>query len=228
MVVFGLALCLLLKMVPPPTATWSAAEIARFYAENSLQIRCGACISAWTSACMVPISIVIGIQMSRLERGRPIWSVLAVVGGALMSIWFALPPLFYGVAAFTPGRSPDVTAIMHELGVLSMVSTDQYYIFLWVAMAVFPLLRHNDAAHSPFPRWYGYFNAWMALLLEAGAIVFLTRTGPFAWNGLLPFWVPLSTFGIWWAITAALLLRALNTQATEAAELEPASAAVPA
>jgi hypothetical protein len=69
--------------------------------------------------------------------------------------------------------------------------------------------------HSPFPRWFGYFTAWTALMFEAGAIAFLTRTGPFAWNGLLVFWSPVLLFGAWMVVMIVLLFRALARQISE-------------
>ncbi len=47
-----------------------------------------------------------------------------------MSIPLVLPPIYWGVAAFTPTRAPEITAIMHELAMLTFVTTDQYYIFM--------------------------------------------------------------------------------------------------
>jgi hypothetical protein len=49
---------------------------------------------------------VIAVQIARQEKGRPIWALIAALGGALLSLMLVLPPLFWGVAAFTPGRSP--------------------------------------------------------------------------------------------------------------------------
>jgi hypothetical protein len=88
---------------------------------------------------------------------------------------------------------------------------------MWVAVVVICLLP-NRVVHSPFPRWYGYFTAWTALMFEAGAIAFLTRGGPFAWNGLLVFWSPLLLFGVWIGVTSTLLLKSLNKQIAEEAE----------
>src|SRR5205814_10630967 len=96
-----------------------------------------------------------------------------------------------------------------------LVTTDQYYIFMWVAVVVIAL-RASTVKNSPFPRWYGYFTLWTAVMFEAGAIAFLPRTGPFAWNGLLVFWSPLSLFGAWIAVTAFLLLKAIRRQQEEA------------
>lgn len=214
-VIYGIVLGYLLDMIPPPDATMSAAEIARWYADQDTEIKLGATIASYTSAFMLPLWAVIGIQISRQEKGRPIWAVMAVAGGAMMSIFLVLPPLFFGVAAYTPSRSAEVTALMHELGILTLVTTDQYYIFNWVAVIVI-CLRPQTARHSPFPRWFGYFSAWIATMFETGAIAFNTRTGPFAWNGLLVFWMPLTLFGLWIAVMSYLLLKALKLQRQDA------------
>jgi hypothetical protein len=221
--IYGLVLGLLLHMIPPPDATMSAVEIARWYSDHAFSIKVGATIASWTSAFMLPLWAVIGIQISRQEKGRPIWAVMAVAGGAMMSIFLVLPPLFWGVAAFTPSRSADTTAMMHELGVLTLTTTDQFYIFNWVAVVVI-CLRPQIAPHSPFPRWFGYFSAWIGMMFEAGAMAFNFRTGPFSWNGLLVFWSPLSLFGVWIGVMAYLLLRSLKLQRQDAlaAEENPA------
>jgi hypothetical protein len=229
--IYGAALLFLLHMVPPPDATKSSQEVAQFYSEHHDSIRVGATIASWTSAFMVPLFAVIVIQMHRQERGRPIWTVLTAMGGAMMSIFLVLPPLFWGVAAYTENRvDPEVTTLMHELGCLTLTTTDQYYIFAWVAIVVVSLAP-SSATNLPFPRWYGYFTAWTAFMFEAGAFAFLPRTGPFAWDGLLVFWSPLSLFGAWIGVTCYCLLKALNRQKEEEVREPaggPAAAAAPA
>jgi hypothetical protein len=210
-VVYGLVWWRLLHMMPPPTAKLSADEIARFYVHNSSDIKIGATICSWTSGFMVPIAVVVAVQIARHENGKPLWAAAALAGGALMSIPLVLPPIFWGVAAYTPTRAPEVTAIMHELAMLTFVTTDQYYIFMWVAIAVVALVP-NAPVHTPFPRWFGYYTAWTALMFEAGAIAFLTRSGPFAWNGLLAFWSPVVTFFTWMIVMAVLMFRAVGLQ----------------
>jgi hypothetical protein len=214
-IIYGAALLFLLHMVPPPSPNLSANEVADFYAKHHDSIRIGAVIASWTSAFMMPLSIVIAVQMARQETGRKVWSLMTICGGALMSIFLVLPPLFWGVAAFTPGRAPEITALMHELGCLTLTTTDQYYIFMWVAIVVICWIP-TTVTNSPFPRWFGYFTAWTAVMFEAGAFAFLPRTGPFDWRGLLVFWSPLTLFAAWIAVTATLLLKALNRQQAEA------------
>jgi hypothetical protein len=219
--IYGAALVFLLDMVPPPSPTLSANAIAHWYAARHTQIRIGAVIAGWTSAFMVPISIVVGVQMARQEGRGKVWSITTIVSGTLMSIFLVLPPLFWGVAAFTPHRDPQVTSIMHELGMLTLTTTDQYYVFMWVAVVVICFIP-TAVKHSPFPRWFGYLSAWIAVMFEAGAFAFLPRTGPFAWNGLLVFWFPLVLFGVWIGVMSYLLLTNIKRQRLDVSDAQHA------
>lgn len=211
LVIYALVLGLLFDMIPPPRATLSIQQISDWYAQRHTRIRAGAVIASWTSAFMLPLSVVIAVQIGRLERGRRVWSIAAGASGVMSSIFLVLPPLFWGVAAFTPSRDPQATALMHELGMLTLVTTVQYFIFMFVAIIVF-CFRTPTIPHSPFPRWFGYFTAWVAVMFEAGPIAFLTRTGPFAWDGLLVFWVPLALIVMWISVVVFLLFTAINQQ----------------
>lgn len=214
--IYGLALGFLLHMIGPPSATWSAQQVAQFYLENRISVRIGATIASWTSMFMLPLWAVIAAQIRRQETGTPIWTIMAATGGSLMGLFLALPPLFFGVAAFTPTRAPEITATMHELGLLTLVTTDQVYIFNWVAVAVI-CLAPQCARYSPFPRWFGYFTAFTGIAFEVGAFAFNFRSGPFSWNGLVVFWMPLTLFGLWILVTSALLLKSLKAQRLDAA-----------
>jgi hypothetical protein len=174
-----------------------------------------ASVAGWTSGFMVPLAVVVAIQISRHEKGKPVWSTAAIAGGAMMSVPLVQPPIFWGVAAVTPTRAPEIAAVMHQLAMLTFVTTDQYYIFMWVAIAVIALIP-NSVVHKPFPRWFGYYTAWTALMFETGAVAYLTRTGPFAWNGLLVFWLPTVTFFIWIVVFAVQLFTALAKQSQDA------------
>jgi hypothetical protein len=230
-VVFTLALIFLLQQVPTKNPSWSAEQVAAWYAENQGKITWGAVICGWTGAFMMPILAVLAVQMARVEGGWKVWSVLSLVSGALMSLFLALPPLFWGVAAYTaPRKDPEVTALMHELGTLTLTTTDQYYIFMWVGVTVIALRPATQLVkNNPFPRWWGYLSLWITIMFEAGAVAFVPRSGPFAWNGLLVFWSPLTLFGVWISIQSWLVFRSLRAQAADPdPELTPAAMVSPA
>ena len=226
LLIFLVSFVFLIKFVPLPPATWSADQVAAFYADNSVSIRIGSVICSWVAGFMIPLALVITVQMTRLERGWPIWSVLQLCGGCMMSLFLVLPPLFWGVAAFTPTRPPELTLLMHEFAALTLVTTDQFFIFQNVAIAVICLTTPADPL-SPLPRWVGYFTIWAAFMFELGAIGFLPRTGPFAWNGLFVFWFPLTIFGAWFLTMSVVpSARAGTTGARAARAMTPGARAV--
>jgi hypothetical protein len=49
-------------------------------------------------------------------------------------------------------------------------------------------------------------------MFELGAFGFIPRTGPFAWNGLFVFWIPLSIFCAWIIVASTLMLKAIGRQ----------------
>lgn len=213
--IYGLAYYFLIGLLPLPAATLSAEEVAAFYSVNSTSIRIGAAICSWTGGFMVPLAVVISAQMARLEKGFPIWSVLQLSGGIMMSIFLVLPPLFWGTAAYTPTRPPEVTLLMHEFANLTLVTTDQYFIFQYVAIGVVCLTQKVDR-NTPLFRWVGYLSLWAALVFEVGVAGFLPKTGPFAWNGLFVYWFPLTTFGLWILVMSVVLLRGVKRQSEHA------------
>jgi len=218
-VIFGVALGFLLRMIPPPSATQTAEQVKEWYLARQTPIKLGATITSWSSAFLLPFWAVIGIQIWREERGRPIWTVLSLMSGATMTIFLVLPPLCFGVAAFAPDRGADVTALMHQFGVLSLVTTDQFFVFGFAAIAVMCLLPRR-VEHSPFPRWFGWFTIWFTLMGEAGALAFNFKSAPFAWDGLFVFWIPFGVFGPWLIILAYLLIKSLKLQIADSTQAE--------
>lgn len=212
-VIFALAWVFLLGMTPPPSPTLGVDAVAQFYQDNATKIKLGAVVCSWVSASMVPITAVLAAQVYRLEikDGPPIWAMLTAVGGGLMSMFLVFPPILWGVAAFTPERAPETTYLLNQIANLTLTTTDQFYIFFQVAVSVVAFRYSNDPL-TAFPRWYAYFNLWVALLFEVGAFAFLTKTGPFAWDGLLVFWMPFVLFFTWIPVTCFILIKALKRQ----------------
>jgi hypothetical protein len=214
-IVYFIAFAFLLQQVPTKNPAWSAEQVSDWYTHNQTRIKWGAVIGGWSGAFMMPILAVVAIQMARVETGGfKIWSALSLVSGALMSLFLMLPPLFWGVAAYTaPRKNPEVTALMHELGTLTLTTTDQYYVFLWIAVTVICLRPATQLVpNNPFPRWWAWGSLWITIMFEAGAFAFVPRSGPLAWNGLLVYWSPLSLFGVWISIQCWLMFRALRRQ----------------
>ena len=107
-IVYIFAFAFLLQQVPLKNPEWSAEQVAQWYVHNQGKIKLGAVLTSWTGAFMMPILAVVAVQMARVETGGwKIWSALSLVSGAMMSLFLMLPPMFWGVAAYTaPARTP--------------------------------------------------------------------------------------------------------------------------
>jgi len=208
---FGYAFSQLLHMCPPPPPMLSPADVAAYYVKFASPMLVGAMLAAWFSGFTLPFVTVLSAQMIRTEGGLSVWSILQFAGGIMMGIFLVLPPIFWGAAAFHPDRIADVTAGINDIGIITMVTTDQYYMFQSVAVIVV-CLTSRAAADNPFPRWLGYVWIVCGLIFEVGPLPFLFKSGMLAWNGIIPFWFPLIFFGVQLVATFVALLMALGKQ----------------
>ncbi len=52
-------------------------------------------------------------------------------------------------------------------------------------------------------------------LLTPGLIMPFFKTGPFAWDGLIAYWIPAFVFGGWFYFMAYHMIKAINRQTPE-------------
>jgi hypothetical protein len=84
----------------------------------------------------------------------------------------------------------------------------------------------TDEREEPvFPRWAGYLNLWVALLLAPAGIVVFFKHGAFAWNGLIGFFCPLFAYCVWSITMFVLVRRAIEQEAAEKQRMPIAVAA---
>jgi hypothetical protein len=61
--------------------------------------------------------------------------------------------------------------------------------------------------HPIWPRWAAYVNLWVAVTGAGGICAVFLKKGPFSWNGLVGFWIPVIVFIAGMTMTMGLLLR---------------------
>ena len=217
MVFFGLGFWVIAGMVPPPTPNQSAVELARFYADNQTRIKVGLVISMLSAGLAFFFPVVITLQMYRIE-GR--WSPMALVqltSGVTVTLLFVFPMLAMATATYRPrDRDPGDTQLISDFGWLALVGFGAPAIVQTIAIAVAVFRDRRDK--PVFPRWVGYFNIWCALLFMPGLLVICFTEGPFAYNGVLAFWIPLTVFAGWYFVMTYALLRAVKQHEQEDAD----------
>ena len=219
----GVAFCavygagiLIAGFVPPPSPGDNAAEISKFFAENTGRIRTGALLMMLGGATMIPFFAVLTMQMRRIS-GRFDGLCLAqlIAGGS--AVWvFTLPPIIFSIAAFRPGQDPNVTQMLNDLG---------WFLFVWnlgtlacQALVIAVAILSDRNSEPVFPRWVAYLNIWVAIGLLPGAMLTYFKTGIMAWDGLLAFWLAAVVFFSWILVLFWSTLRAVNGEAQQAGQ----------
>lgn len=212
-ILYGLSYLFLLDFWPPPSPLMSADDVVALYADSNTKFRFGVGVMIMTGAFFVPMSIPVSIQMARMEKGFPYLALLQLLTGLVGAWIFAWPAVLWGVCAFTVDRSPEMTVALHQLSWLSFITPGAFF---WMQVGSVGLVtvvgRQNDPSCA-FPRWFGWFTLWGAFEMSVfPTFCQMFWSGPFAWDGLLTFYVTVIYYSIWLTLMMWLILRALKAQ----------------
>lgn len=197
---------------PPHLPSASAVEIAAIYQRDAFGIRLGMILILFAAAAYAPFTAAIAAQMRRIEhRATPVLTYSQLAAGIATILLFLIPALIWTVAAYRPERSPDVTQALNDLGWFFFVMP---FVLAVVQNLSLGFVIVGDKRPRPvFPRWVGFFNFWIALLFIPGGLITFFKTGPFAWNGLIAFWLPACVFGPWFFVVSIYVMKAARAQA---------------
>jgi len=200
---------------PPPSPSLGMEEVAVTYQQNTMGIRIGMLLIMASGMFIAPMVGAITVQMKRIEGKNSVLAYSQLSSGTMGIAFFILPGLFFLITAYRPDRSIEITYMLNDfcwfVTVMPWPAAFMQNICLGTA-----ILR-DKRENTVFPRWVGYFNYWMALLFLPASLLAFFYSGPFAWNGLFPFWVAAFAFGGWYLVIPIMLTKAIDEQAREEA-----------
>jgi len=197
---------------PPMSPTMSADQVAAFYADHTAWIRASQVTFNLCGILIVPFLSLIVVQMKRMRQTHVFayCYLTAMVSGATI---FALSNVFFLVAAFRPGRNPELIQLLNDLAWIVFIAPIGMVVsqFVLLALAVY----FDDQEHPVFPKWVGHFSLIIAAAMvpAAGAAVF--QTGPLAWDGLWSFWVRNGAYALFVIVMFFVLRKAIQRQAVD-------------
>jgi hypothetical protein len=193
--------------IPPPSPSLTADQIAAFYASHATMIRLGMIVSLFGITGFVAQVCVISTQMRAMRTGSRLPADLQLGAGVIGVLTLMFPNMLFAIAAFRPERDPAITQMLNDTGWLLVIPAFPTFLAQFGAIAIGTLM---DKRPDPvFPRWAGYANIWLALLLIPGAFAYIFKHGPFAWNGILSFWIAAGAFFVWLQMMTPLLLKSI-------------------
>jgi len=210
MVMFGLGFVVFAKFLPPLPPSMDMNAVAANYQNNTTGIQLGMCIAMMGTAFLLPWAGIISQQMLRIKGAMYVWAATQFGAGLAGALIIIIPCLLWIAATFRPERDPQLTYLVHDIAWIMFVLPSPMAFIQSIAIGVAIL---SDPAEKPvFPRWAGYLNLWIAVSFLPAPVAAFFKTGPFAWNGLFPFWIPLVGFSSWFVVMFVLLIRAIKEE----------------
>jgi len=196
--------------VQPMSPSMTAEQVASFYRDpdNLSRIRYSMIVFNWFGVALIPFLALIAMQMRRMAHHTPILSycfIGCIAGGPAM---FCIADVFWLLAAFRPDRDAALIQLFNDMAWITFSSLVAFLIAQSVFLALGIYLDRQD--HPVFPRWVGHFNLLIAAAFVPAAFTALHRSGPFAWDGVLTFWLKNIAFGLWIVVMILALAKAVE------------------
>jgi hypothetical protein len=206
--VLFLALWALMGFLPPLEPSLGAAELAAIYRANGTGIIVGGILLMLAVSVYMPFFASLATQMKRMERPSTLWTYSMLTSTVLGFVPLLVAEMLFSTAAYRPERSDELIGALSDLGFILFVGPALPGTVQMLSLAFAVLADRNP--EPVFPRWVGFLSIWTAVLTVPGSLITLFKGGPFAWNGVLAFWVAACAFGVWvmvcfWAMRRALL-----------------------
>jgi hypothetical protein len=185
-----------------------ADEIAAFFRGDTVGIRIGMVMVMWAAALFIPFVATMADHVAKIEGGSgPLSRIVTMAGFANAMLTF-YPPMYWIAAAFrSQERSADLIYLVNDIAWLQFIGGLSLAMPMFLTVAIAAL---NDKSANPvFPRWSAFASILTFLLLLPDQMLFFFKSGPFAWNGLFAFWIPLTAFCGWFLIIFYLMRRAV-------------------
>lgn len=196
--------------LPPMSPALSADQVAAFYQEHVTGIRVGAALIFLSSIFYILFTAVISGQMRRIPGIHATVLSAQLAAGSFAGLTFLVPAMLFSVTAFRPERLAESTLLLNDMSWILLVIAWAPFLPQYVAFAVGIL---SDASPNPlFPRWLAYTDIWVVILFVPAIMLPFFKTGLFAWNGLIVFWVPAVVFGVMFVVNTVCLWKALNSE----------------
>lgn len=211
-------------LTPPPSPTAGADEIAKFLADNRSGILWATVIMGLFVPFFYAFAVITSLQIRRIEGGWGLLSMVQLTTAVVAPTGWVYPLAVLATAAYRPGRDPQLVLLLSDQFWLTYVGIAVIFVFNLASIGVAALV---DRRSEPvFPRWFGYLNFILGLLLLPGVFVYVATDGPFAWNGLFTNIIPSIAFIIWKIAMIYVLLRAVKQEERETlgAPVVPAAA----
>lgn len=187
----------------------SPEALAAEYADKDFRIILGCTIFLIGCGLLVFWVAQLAVMMAALEGRRPVLALVQLIGGIGVVTFVSSACCLWIGAAFRSGADPDVTVALNDAGWFTFMLTWPGLSIQMIAAGLVVWFA-RDRSDSLAPGWVGIYCFVSAAIIALVGFVAFTKTGPFAWNGALGYYIPLTVWGISFELLSWSMLRTLR------------------
>ncbi|EFX02449.1 integral membrane protein [Grosmannia clavigera kw1407] len=212
--VFFIVAFIVANFIPPTHPWWTAEQTAHFYQDNKTRIRAGASILMIAGGFYLPFSTAISYQIRRIPRIP--WIIYQMqLASAAAGIWtFMLPGIVLAIASYRPERPVEITHALNDF--FWLVALMPWPTFMVQNFAFAFAIIYDNRKIPLFPKELAIFNMIMPIIFATATGIHTQLRGPFAYNGVIAFYIVGFTFVVQLIVDGIFLaLAARNEQRAE-------------
>lgn len=195
--------------VPPLSPGLPATELHAHYAENSIRLRTAFVLSVFFIPFYMVLSSVVSQVMRKIEGNDGPLAVVEQMGGALTVVVGMVSGICWLTAAYrVEERTPELVRALHDYGWLMFDTT---YMVTGVQMLAMATVFLRDRRTQPLiPRLLSWYSVFVVVAFLPLSLLPFFYTGPFAWSGVVCYWVSLGSWFLWVLMLCFYLFRAIG------------------
>jgi hypothetical protein len=207
--VFGLGWLVLAHFFPPIAPAADAREVAALYRDRHLWLVLASVIMMVSILFLMPVSALIVLVIHKIEDRVGVLTLMMGFTVTTNIVLVFYSALSFSVAAFRPERDPGLIQMANDTGFLQFMGGIPMFMMIWVISA-YAILVASPRENPVIPRWVGYVSLWIAVLYLPELLVFFFKSGPFAWDGIVGFWIPAILLIAYLALSPFVLVPFVN------------------
>jgi hypothetical protein len=209
LMIFGLGWLILARFIPPISPSLDADQVAAIFQERRTALLFASVIMMFSVLFLFPCFALLILIVHKIEQRIGMVTVMFALTCATAIVLNFYTPLNFSAAAFRPERSHEAILLASDLGFLQFMGGIPLFILMWFLMA-YAVLWLSPKKDPILPRWFGYLNLWIGILYIPELLIYFFKTGPFAWDGLVGFWIPAILFTIYYLTIPFVCLPAIK------------------
>ena len=207
---FAYLLCLMTGLfvagyIPPASPYWTAEQLSGHLNEYGTGVQLCGLLLIICSPLYITFSTAISSFMRR--AGATYEFVAAQLGLAILgSTTFLISGVLFVVIGFRPEAFSVATYVLNDFAWIILLLPWPSFLLQNVTIGWVILQDKRGAIKN----WVGYLNFWVAISFVPSTLLCFFKQGPFAWNGILVFWLAASVFVLWFVVMGISMFKELN------------------